>query len=123
MSDMKWYWHIHHDTLVEQSSNIGDRKEYIRGNKPDHEIPIRLKLLTEVRDQHTVDEAMMEFMIAENVAWDNYHYRSKIDHPQYDKIYMSTYEERDRKLEKLHKIEHPECPWDGRTIFPKEVSP
>jgi len=25
------------------------------------------------------------------------------------------------KLEALHKQEHPDCPWDGHTIFPKEA--
>ena len=118
MSDMKWYWHVHHDTLVEQSSNIGDRKEYIRGNKPDNEIPIRLKLLTEVRDQHTVDEANKEFMIVERAAWNDYGL-SKIDDKEYENIFVSARRERDMKIEELHKIEHPDCPWDGITIFPE----
>ena len=44
----KLYWHIHHDTLLEKTSNIQERIDYIKEEKPEAEIPLRLKLMTPV---------------------------------------------------------------------------
>ena len=47
---LKWYWHIHHDILLEPLvERIENRIKYIKENKPQNEIETRLKLLKPVR--------------------------------------------------------------------------
>ena len=45
----KMYWHVHHDTLLEWCWSAKERREYIRRNKPEDEIAIRLKLMKPVK--------------------------------------------------------------------------
>jgi len=46
---MGFFWHIHHNILVEWSDDINERIGAIKKNKPQNEIPIRLKLLKKVK--------------------------------------------------------------------------
>ena len=43
-----YYWHIHHNSLCESTTDIHQRIKYITENKPKSEIPIRLELMTKV---------------------------------------------------------------------------
>jgi hypothetical protein len=49
MKKKGWFWHVHHDTLIEWSEDIDERIEYIKNHKPPNEIPLRLKLLKPVK--------------------------------------------------------------------------
>ena len=91
---MKYYWHIHHEVLLEPSDDIGERIEYIKNNKPVEEIPIRLHLLKEVKGRLPEDY---------DEAW---------------KAYDEAYRACKLEIEALHELECPNCPWDGKTIFP-----
>jgi len=43
------YWHCHHDKLCEYVYDYDERVEYIKNNKPKHEIEIRLKLFQKIK--------------------------------------------------------------------------
>ena len=46
MKKTKFYWHIHHDQLLEPLTEpLKNRIKFIKKNKPKHEIKLRLKLL------------------------------------------------------------------------------
>ena len=147
---MKYYWHIHHEVLLEPSDDIGERIEYIKNNKPVEEIPIRLHLLKEVKGK--LPEAYAEAYKAYDEAWKARAEASKARDEAYkacdeaskaldeawkacdeackaydeaSKDYYEAWKDRDeawkaRKLEieALHELECPNCPWDGKTIFP-----
>ena len=47
--ELQLYWHIHHDILVENLTEpIKNRIDFIKKNKPNDEIKLRLKLLKKV---------------------------------------------------------------------------
>ena len=47
---LKLYWHIHHDQLVENLTEpLKNRIDYIKKEKPEDEIELRLKLLKKVK--------------------------------------------------------------------------
>jgi hypothetical protein len=100
-------WHIHHQVLVEHTGvdycSVGQsakkRAEYIRKYKPEHEIETRLRLFRRVRAQKRIRELMSV----------------------YDRA--STKRERDaakKAIKELHDKECKNCPWNGKTIFPRK---
>ena len=107
-------WHVHHRTLAEGCWDYEERERYIRENKPETEIEIRLRWLTPVKGELPAKlreawEAWMAYWLARGDcrhAWENYERALKDCKPE---------------LEALHKQEHPDCPWNGKTLFPKEV--
>ena len=118
----QFYWHIHHDRLIELLTEpIKDRIQYIRKNKPENEIELRLKLLKPVMDILPKD------FIEAYKAW----YEAYKAWYEADKAWDEAYKTRDEAnktrdeahnknlplLEELHKKECPGCPWNGKTIF------
>jgi len=90
---VEYYWHIHHDKLVETLTEpIENRINYIKSDKPKHEIKTRLRLLKPVKNIETL------------------------------KKIFKTRDSKEQKiaLEDLHKKECQECMWNGRTIFPRK---
>jgi len=68
-----FYWHIHHDTLMEpRCGPIGDRIAYIRRAKPDYQVPTRLRFLKAVRGRLNGVLAMAgeEYVAAEQLVAD-----------------------------------------------------
>jgi len=49
MKTKGFFWHIHHDKLVEWSDDIDERIAYIESDKPENEQALRLKLMKPVR--------------------------------------------------------------------------
>ena len=131
MVKYNWYWHVHHDKLIEKSGNINDRLKYILGNKPEDEIPLRLRLLRKVKDQDEVERIMAERKINQ----DNYLRKMESIQNEYDTKTESIQDGYVRKMEPiwnefnvkkksldedmetLHHAECPNCPWNGMTIF------
>ena len=119
-----YYWHVHHDVLIEYSDNISERMEYIKKNKPPEEINIRLKLLKKVKGvlpkacqdaykaRWEADKAWQE---ADKACWEAY----KACQEAY-KACQEAYKAWQDEIEALHKLECPNCPWDGTTIFPTQ---
>src|SRR5438552_110294 len=57
--NQKYYWHIHHGHLVElQTEPIQNRIDSIKAEKPENQIPTRLRLLRKVKDQKAVKAAI-----------------------------------------------------------------
>ncbi len=128
------YWHIHHEILIEETTNIQERIDYIRANKPEKEIPLHLKLMTPVLHPEKLParfrkarEAYYKASKARDKAREAYDKAREA----YDKAREAYYKAREAsweayynareaytpQIEKLHKEEHPDCPWNGKTIF------
>lgn len=85
-----YYWHVHHEVLFEALTEpIENRIQYIKNNKPAHEIETRLRLMKPIQGRARAE---------------------------YEKVRNRAF----KKIEALHKIQCPNCPWDGKTIFPNE---
>jgi len=145
---MKAYWHIHHNQLLEFSDNIRERIEYIKRHKPAYETDLRLALLKPVRGKLPravveAEKACQKARIAKAeayVAWITYCKAQKfckkarviykVRREAFKKAVM-TYKKMwsarckvieiyRAEIEALHKKECPNCPWNGKTIFPRE---
>jgi len=163
---LKFFWHIHHGILCEGSTNIAERVEYIKREKPAFEVETRLRLLTEVKNPERLprewreadakrqeaytkrreayakwDEAYAEWVKAyaklreanaklreADVKLREANAKLREANAKWDEAY-AKWREADAKwreaeakfrpeLEALHREEHPECQWNGRTIFP-----
>ena len=105
MTKIKFYWHLHHDRLVESLTKpIKNRIEYIKKYKPKKEIKLRLKLLKPVKGK--LPGGFIGARKKYREAWEKYREARKKYKPQ---------------TLALHKKECPNCPWDEKqkTIFPK----
>ena len=113
---MKAYWHIHHDKLLEFSGNIDKRIEYIKYGKPTEEIELRLRLLKPVKGK--LPDAVIKVWAACDKAWAAYEKAEAV----WEKAWAAcdeTIQKYQSKIEALHTLECPDCPWDGETIFPE----
>ncbi len=128
-----FYWHCHHKVLCEFVTDPQQRIDYIERFKADNEIGIRLKLFQPV--QGKVPAAIIKAEDDYNKAW------TALDNAE--AVYINTgsgYDwevflkavlhkatadygaaNRSKELELLHAKECPDCPWNGYTIFPKDV--
>ena len=173
------YWHIHHEILLEETTDIQERIDYIRTNKPEKEIPLRLKLMTPVlhpeklparfrraseacfkawealgkesEAYYKASKAYDKAREAYDKAWEAYdkaaeaYYNAWEVYIMASKAYDKARKARDKEwkacekarkaydkarkaydkarkayapqIEKLHREEHPDCPWNGKTIF------
>ena len=125
------------------------RIQYIKENKPSAEVPTRLKWFTPVRNQRgpewkayskawracqkarkAYDEAAKAYVEAwkaylearkasdeawpaSDEAWGFYDEAWKV-WVKAEKAFVEAVD-----LEALHKVEHPGCPWNGKTLFPE----
>jgi len=96
------YWHVHHDKLFEWCYDYEGRLDFIKNNKPEGEIELRLKLFQPIKGK--VPKEIIEAWQKHDEAWQKYHEARQKYHE-----YMKS----------LHENECPNCPWDGKTIFPK----
>ena len=131
MPTTKLYWHIHHNVLLEETSNIQERIDYIKAEKPEAEIPLRLKLMTPVLHPEKLPARFQKVSEDYNKAWKDYYKfpASKKAEEDYDKAreayhkawgdYHKARKDCNTEIEKLHREEHPDCPWNGETIFGK----
>ena len=108
-----WCWHIHHDFLIEKLTEpFETRKAYIKAEKPKHEVEKRLRLMKPASKKASEARAVYDKARSEARA-------------VYDKansealaVYDKADSEARAKVEALHQKECPNCPWNGRTIFP-----
>ena len=125
-----WMWHIHHTQLVERLMHgLQSRIDWIRSEKPIAEIDTRLRLLTLVRDQDAMtaidrqfNDAFAELVVPMPIMplrpTEEDYARLDAEWYAYNARFDAIYAERKAAEETLHKIEHPNCPWNGKTIFP-----
>ena len=101
------WWHVHHGVLCEPlTESVENRIAYIKASKPKDEIEIRLKLLKPASKEASKARAVHEKAVSKAWAYEAW--------AVYDKATSEAWAE----LERLHRTECPDCPWNGKTIFP-----
>ena len=103
-----FFWHVHHDALLEWSDNSNERIEYIKANKPKREQKLRLRLLKPVKGE--LPEAVLK-------AWAAY-VKARAAYVKAGAAYDKALRDNANAINKLHAKECSGCPWDGKTIFP-----
>lgn len=127
----EFYWHIHHEVLIEPATEpIENRIDYIKKNKPAHEIETRLRLLKPVRGKLPKEvikawkaycKAWKAYCKARDAyckAWKAYNKARDAYNKAWDAYYKALQNHKS-EIEVLHKAECPNCPWNGKTIFPE----
>ena len=119
-------WHVHHDGLLEPLTEpIENRIVYIKAKKPKNEQALRLRLLktvigtlpleyTKAWDEHTKTRAERTAKYTKTRAE---YIRAWAEHDKARAEYDKALAECLPEIEALHKLECPDCPWDGTTIF------
>src|SRR3990167_8118854 len=105
--------HVHHAGPVIEllTEPIENRINYINANKSSGEIETRLRLLRELTEEE-VEQLPPAWVEAYRV------YREA------DWVWVKAYRVYAPQLEALHtRICLPDCPWDGKTIFPHKMHP
>ena len=129
-------WHLHHEELLEWLTEpLINRVEYVRAAKPAAEIETRLRWMKPVLG--TLPAPVVKAWAAYGKAWAAYgkaraaYDKATAAYEQawaaYGKAWAAygkaraAYEQARAMpaIEGLHIIEHPGCPWNGRTIFPE----
>jgi FAD/FMN-containing dehydrogenase len=124
-------WHLHHEVLCEPLTEpIANRIAYIVSHKPQAEVETRLRLISPVvrgkvpaayvKARAALDKVRAAYdkaWAARDKAW------AALDKAgaALDKAraaYVKARAAAQPALEALHRTEHPDCPWDGRSIFP-----
>ena len=114
------FWHLHHEVLLELATEpIENRVEYIRTEKPGREIETRLRLLRPVKGKLSAAREKA------HAAWMKAHAaREKADAAweKADAEWRQAIALNQNEIDALHLEECGQygCPWDGKTIFPKE---
>ena len=155
-------WHIHHDVLLEISTeSLAERAAFIREHKPPEEVARRLRAMRPVvgvLPEPVVDaaraytaawkahaeavKAYTEARKARADAWKPYAEAWKVYGKAvktYDEArnahdeawkawadarmaYIAMIKAHHSELEALHAAECPDCPWDGKTLFPSSAN-
>ena len=118
----KWsaYFHVHHDQLCELSCDIEERRRFIKKCKPKREQPRRLKLLRAMRNPPKEFRALLDELNRVHAAY----CRTLTGRARWDFVNASiacvTWLDNSRAIvRELHEKQCPNCPWNGRTIFPR----
>jgi len=124
MTKMKtngWFWHVHHDVLVEWSDDINERIAYIKKEKPENERALRLKLLKPVMGK--LPAKLVKAGEAYGKAWKAYdkareaYDKAREACDKAEEAYDKAKKACKKEIEALHKKECPDCPWTGSSIF------
>ena len=132
MQEPEYYWHVHHEVLCEALTGpLQNRIDYIMKYKAPSEVDTRLRLLTPVLHSQSLPAQWKEAYAKRKEA---YAKRKEADakrkeadakrkeaYAKWNEAY-AKWKEADAKwrpqIEALHKKEHLDCPWNGKTIFP-----
>ena len=117
MKTKGFFWHIHHDILLEWSDNIEERFEAVRKDKPKNEIKTRLRLIK------PVDEKLLPIEFAKAYkAWDKAWNKARAK--AWDKARAKADKARVKYKPEIEALHAKECgcrEWDGtRIIFGDE---
>ena len=117
-------WHLHHDVLLEWCFDYAWRVAVIKTDKPLEEQATRLRLFQMVKGQLPAkyDAAKAKYVAvrAEYVATTKakFHaWEAKFDAAWAE--YVAAWATYKPEILALHAQECPDCPWNGKTIFPK----
>ncbi|MCC6311340.1 MAG: hypothetical protein IT345_10540 [Trueperaceae bacterium] len=114
---------MHHEQLAEPLTEpLANRLDYIRSYKPSYEQDTRLLLITPVKGE--LPEPLIKARAAYAKAGAAYvkawaaYVKAGAALDKARAAYVKAGAASTSDLEALHAIEHPDCPWNGRTIFP-----
>ena len=111
-------FHCHHDTLFEWVAGYDERVAFIKEYKLKREVTRRLKLFQMIPEDR-IPKALLKAREAYDKAIEA---RAKAIEA-YGKA-IEAYGKAEGKytpqMKKLHSELCPDCPWNGKTIFPKE---
>jgi len=153
-----FFWHVHHDRLLEWCYSYNERASYISEQKREDQKETRLRLFKPVKGKlpqevveagrvldkawHAYDEAgrasdkawhaYNRAGRASDKAWQAYYetqqayYETQQAYNEASQAYNRARQALDEALHKnmsaieaLHREECHDCPWNGKTIFPK----
>src|SRR3990167_2433760 len=109
------FWHVHHEALLEWCYNYDERVAYIRKEKSKEEQGTRLRLFKPVKG--TLPQEVVKAGQELNKARQEY-YKAWQEYDKATQEYDKALNDNKELIEALHKAECPNCPWNGRTIFP-----
>ena len=127
MTSVRFAWHVHHGILVEPLLGpISVRRRHINEHKPKQEIAPRQRLLKSVKGPlpTLVAKAGKAYDAAGKAyaaAW-KAHDKALKAYDKALKAYAAALKACQPELLALHAQECPDCPWDGKTIFPTETA-
>ncbi len=123
MNNQGFCWHCHHEVLLEYCHDFPGRVDYIRRCKPTHEQKLRLRLFKPVKGE------LPEEVVKARQAYAGARQAYDEARQAYDEARQActeairAYEKAIAKnmpaIKELHTRECPNCPWDGKTIFPE----
>jgi len=133
MNKVIFAWHVHHNVLIEPLTEpIENRIKYIKKFKPKNEIELRLKLLKVVKGE--LPKEFVETWQKYYEIWEKYvkarqkYYEKWEEYAEIKQKCNEVWEEYYEVCKKyesqilaLHEKECPNCSWNGKTIFSKEV--
>ena len=109
-------WHVHHSTrLVEWCHDLDGRIAFVKAHKKPEQVKTRLKLMKMVKGElpEEVISASKAFAEAGKALAEAGKACNEAGKAFDDAILRNL-----PAIIKLHEEECPNCPWDGRTIFP-----
>ena len=145
-----WILHCHHEILFEPATEpIENRIAYILSDKPKAEQAIRLRAMRPIPAQvwleyqrieqpalaeyerirrqaraeyeRITQPTLAEYLRIEQPAWEEYLRITQPAWEEYRRIKQQAWEEYKRITQQVHDAHCTvDCPWDGRTLFPKE---
>ena len=117
-------FHVHHDVKIEFCFDYDERAEFILKYKPVKERRLRLRLFQLIPLDRLPKKGLATYLKAQE-AYDKvrevYHKAGEaLDKAReaYFKTREAYLKANEKALDKLHSELCPDCPWDGRTIFP-----
>lgn len=125
ISSLQFGWHIHHNILVEPLSDALEvRRDYIRQYKNPAEVPLRLQLMRLVTGE--LPPPVIKAGANHDKAWRTYDKARGAKCEKALENYYKALENYNKAMADnlpaimaLHTAEcEPDCPWDGKTIFP-----
>jgi hypothetical protein len=139
-------WHCHHEVLCEWDIYPRENRiAYIKSHKPAHEQELRLRLYQPMGEaaiaawaeyEKVKKPAWAEYEKVKQAAWAEYEKVAQPAWAEYEKVQQAAWAEYEKvkqaawaeyekvkqaawaPLEAIHKIECPNCPWNGQTTFP-----
>ena len=126
-------WHCHHEQLAELLTETATKRiAYILSGKPIEEQALRLHLFRPAHDaaleaaratyNAAVDAAWATYDAALKAAWATYDAAPKAAWATCNAAVKAAEATRNAALNAAHAAECPDCPWNGRTIFPEATT-
>lgn len=117
-------FHVHHDVLFEYCTDYEERVNYIKANKSADEVDLRLRLFKLIPTKRLpsilkeAEEAFNEAGKAYDEAEEAFYEAEEAFYEAWE-AFDEAWEAYETQIIQLHKELCPDCPWDGKTIFPR----